>query len=50
MRPAAFDPSALRQHLHTHKIADLPKLKRVLGTATALTVFRKLKQLGYIAS
>ena len=26
--------------------ATLPKLKRVLGTATALTVFRKLKQLG----
>jgi len=50
MRPATFDPSALRLHLRTHKIADLPELKRVLGTDTALTVFRKLKQLGYIAS
>ena len=50
MRPAAFDPSALRQHLRRHKIADLRELKRVLGTDTALTVFRKLKQLGYLAS
>jgi hypothetical protein len=50
MRPAAFDSSVLRQHLRSHKIADLPELKRVLGTDTALTVFRKLKQLGYLAS
>ena len=50
MRPAAFDPSVLRHHLRRHKIADLPELKRVLGTDTALTVFRKLKQLGYLAS
>lgn len=50
MRPTLFDPSALRQHLRRHKIADLPELKRVLGTDAALTVFRKLKQLGYLAS
>jgi hypothetical protein len=50
MRPAAFDPSVLRRHLRRHIIADLPELKRVLGTATALTVFRKLQQLGYLAS
>jgi hypothetical protein len=50
MRSAAFDPSILRQHLRRHKIADLPELKQVLGTDTALTVFRKLKQLGYLAS
>src|SRR5262249_34869866 len=50
MRLAAFDPSVLRQHLRRHKIADLPELKRVLGTDTALTVFRKLKPLGYLAS
>ncbi len=50
MRPAAFDPSVLRQHLRRNKIADLPELKRVLGTDTALTVFRKLRQLGYLAS
>ncbi|HXP43902.1 MAG TPA: hypothetical protein VN833_26870 [Candidatus Acidoferrales bacterium] len=44
MRPTSFDPSALRLHLRRKKIADLPELKRVLGTDTDLTVFRKLKQ------
>jgi hypothetical protein len=50
MRPSAFDSSVLRQFLRRHKIADLPELKRALGTDTALTVFRKLKELGYLAS
>jgi hypothetical protein len=50
MRPATFDPSALRHYLRQHKIADLAELKRVLGTETSLTVFRKLKQLDYRAS
>jgi hypothetical protein len=50
MRPTSFDPSALRQHLRRNKIADLPELKRVLGTDTDPTVFRKLKQLHYVAS
>jgi len=40
MRPATFDASVLRQYLRRHKIADLPTLKRALGTDTALTVFR----------
>src|SRR5262252_571852 len=50
MRPTSFDPSVLRQHLRRHKIADLPELKRTLGTETDLTVFRKLKELDYFAS
>lgn len=50
MRPATFDSSVLRQHLRRHRIADLAELKRVLGTDTPLTVFRKLKQLHYRAS
>lgn len=50
MRPTTFDPSTLRQHLRRHKIADLAELKRVLGTDTPLTVFRKLKQLDYRVS
>jgi hypothetical protein len=50
MRPTLFDPAVLRAHLRRHKISDLPELKRVLGTDTNLTVFRKLKQLGYLAS
>jgi hypothetical protein len=50
MRPTSFDPSVLRQHIRRHKVADLPELKRILGTDTDLTVFRKLKQLDYLAS
>src|SRR5215471_16467150 len=50
MRTTSFDSSVLRQHLRRNKIADLPELKRVLGTETDLTVFRKLKQLDYLAS
>jgi hypothetical protein len=50
MRPPSFDPSVLRQHFRRHKIADLPELKRALGTKTDLTVFRKLKQLDYLTS
>jgi len=50
MRPTSFEPSVLRQYLRRHKIADLPELKRILGTETDLTVFRKLKQLDYLAS
>ncbi|MBL8218690.1 MAG: hypothetical protein JNL62_05655 [Bryobacterales bacterium] len=50
MRPTSFDASALRAHLLRHKIADLSALKRVLGTATSLTVFRKLKLLSSLTS
>ncbi len=50
MRPTIFAPSVLREHLRRHRIADLPELKRVLGTSVNLTIFRKLKQLGYLAS
>lgn len=50
MRPTSFEPSVLRRHFRRHKIADLPELKRVLGTSTDLTVFRKLKQLNYLDS
>src|SRR5215831_17550757 len=50
MRPTSFEPSVLRQYLRRHKIADLPELKRALGTDTDITVFRKLKQFGYLAS
>jgi hypothetical protein len=50
MRPTSFDSATLRAHLRKHKIADLPELKRVLGTDTSLTVFRKLKPLHPITS
>jgi hypothetical protein len=50
MRPNTFDAKALRQCLLRHKIATLPELKRALGTEVDLTVFRKLKPLGYLSS
>jgi hypothetical protein len=50
MRPTTFDPSTLRAHLRQHRIADLPSLKRALGTSTDLTVFRKLKPLHPLTS
>jgi hypothetical protein len=45
-----FDPNALRRHLARHKIATLPELKEVLGAQAGLTIFRKLKELGYFSS
>ncbi|MGH8518986.1 MAG: hypothetical protein ACREUE_16175 [Panacagrimonas sp.] len=50
MRPATFDPQSLRTYLQRHTIADLPALKHALGTSADLTVFRKLKPLGYLSS
>lgn len=50
MRPTTFDPATLRAHLRQHRIADLPALKRALGTHTDLTVFRKLKPLRPLTS
>lgn len=50
MRPTTFDPQTVRTYLRRHKMADLPALKHALGTAADLTVFRKLKALGYLAS
>ena len=50
MRPLSFDPRSLRKHLRRNKIATLPELKSALGTTTDLTVFRKLRLLGYLSS
>src|SRR5436309_1287365 len=50
MRPTSFDPHRLRTYLQRHTIADLPALKHALGTSADLTVFRKLKPLGYLSS
>ena len=50
MRPSTFDSQTLCLHLLKHRIADLSELKVALGTATALTVFRKLKSLHYLSS
>jgi hypothetical protein len=45
MRPVTFASDPLRQFLRRNRIATLPQLKQVLGTAADITVFRKLKQL-----
>jgi hypothetical protein len=50
MRPTTFDPKLLRQYLRRHKIATLRELKDALRTDVGLTVFRKLKPLGYLSS
>lgn len=50
LRPTTFDPQTVRTYLHRHTIADLPALKRALGTSADLTVFRKLKRLGDLSS
>ena len=50
MRPTTFDPRTLRQYLLRHKTATLPELKHALGTPVGLTVFRKLKSMGYLSS
>lgn len=50
MRPPSFHPDALRQLLLRNRIATLDELKKALGTQVDVTVFRKLKPLGYLTS
>lgn len=50
MRPERYDAQKLAQLLRMQKVATLSQLKQVLGTAVDITVFRKLKKLGYRSS
>ena len=50
MRPLSFRPDALRTLLLRGKIATFDELKQALGTTVDVTVFRKLKPLGYLTS
>jgi hypothetical protein len=45
-----FDPDVIRSFLRRHKIATLAQLKESLRTSATMTVFRKLKGLGYRSS
>ena len=45
-----FDAQDLARFLDKHKIATIEELKGALGTNTAMTVFRKLRQLSYRTS
>lgn len=50
MRPSRFDPDTLQRLFERRQIASLPQLKSALGTAVAMTVFRKLAALSYLSS
>lgn len=50
MRPILFRADQLRSLLLRNKIATLDVLKRTLGSSVDVTVFRKLKALGYCTS
>jgi hypothetical protein len=45
-----FDQDAIRSLLQRQKIATLAELKGSLGSSATMTVFRKLKALGYLTS
>lgn len=50
MRTQAFQAHSIRSWLLAHKVATLPELKQALGTHVSMTVFRKLRELGYQSS
>ena len=50
MRTQSYHAEALVEVFKTKKIATLPELKRALGAAADMTVFRKLKKIGYRTS
>ena len=50
MRPPIFDPAALAQLFDHQPIATMEKMKAALGTQVDMTVFRKLRALGYHSS
>jgi hypothetical protein len=50
MAPIKFGVEVIRSFLKKHKIATLAELKQALGTLATMTVFRKLKALGYLTS
>jgi hypothetical protein len=50
MRPLSYRSDELRGLLLRNQIATLNEMKQALGTPVDLTVFRKLKPLGYLTS
>jgi hypothetical protein len=50
MAPIKFGVEVIRSFLKKHKFATLAELKQALGTLATMTVFRKLKSLGYRTS
>ena len=50
MRTQSYDAKTLAGVLRGRKVATLPELKQALGTEVDMTVFRKLRELGYRTS
>jgi hypothetical protein len=50
MASQKIDKSKLEKLLKDNKIATLPELKTALNTNSTMTIFRRLKELGYISS
>ncbi len=50
MAPVKFGVEVIKSLLKKHRIATLAELKQALGTLATMTVFRKLKALGYRTS
>lgn len=50
MRPQNYSSKTLVELLRGQKIATLPQMKDALGTNSHMTVFRKLKEVGYRTS
>ena len=50
MRTPSFHAESIRSWLQNHMVATLPELKQALGTEVGMTVFRKLRELGYHSS
>ncbi len=50
MKPTTISGNAIKTLLKQKKIAVMEELKSVLGTHAPVTVFRKLKELGYLTS
>src|SRR5438552_18782147 len=50
MRTPYFQADSMRSWLQNHVVATLPELTQALGTDVAMTVIRKLRELGYRSS
>lgn len=50
MLPPDASESALRRYFRKHRVAEISELFRLLGTRSRMSVFRRLKALGYRSS
>ena len=50
MLPPDVSESALRSYFRKHRIAELSELFHLLGTRSRMSVFRRLKAIGYFSS